>query len=39
MFMFPRQLHVYIKYPFWGDEEGALAEMVDIGARVADDVK
>ena len=39
MFMFPRQLHAFIKRPFWGGEEGALAEMVDVGAMVAEDKK
>ena len=37
--MFPRQLQAFIKHPLWGDEDGALAEMVDIGARIADDEK
>ena len=39
MLMFPRQLHAFIKRPFWGGEEGVLAEMVDVGAMVAEDKK
>ena len=40
MFIFPRQLHAFIKRPFLGRQKGkVLAEMVDIGARVADDKK
>ena len=39
MFKFPRQLHAFIKRPFWGGEEGAFAEIIDVGAMVAEDKK